>query len=161
MWASSSTGCPQSGSMCSGAETGLLETPVWSTIVVGDTFQVSLHHPSQVDFPGSPGLVPWPAHPTVGMQRGTGVSGILPVPSPRNALPPPGCSWGRGSLPAQGGGAGLGHISRDLPWWTRVCSCRFYHSHMVGQRTALSFILRQTSLKGCVLHGETFVVEKA
>lgn len=32
---------------------------------------------------------------------------------------------------------------------------------MVGQRTALLFISRQTSLKGCVVYEETFITEKA
>jgi len=88
----------------------------------------------------------------------TGVGGILLF-----ALPPSGCSRGWGSPPAQDQDTALGHTSPALPWWSRVRDCSFTAAtqEMAGQRTILLFIFRQISRKGCVLHEETFIVEKA
>lgn len=132
--------------------------PEWGTIAVDDNFQISLHRRILLRvWDLSHGQLT----PQWGCKGTLGSVGSSSVPSPRNALPPLGCSWDRGSPPAQDQGAVLGHISLDLPWWTRGCNCRSYRRKMVGQGTVWLFILRQTSLKGCVLHEETFIVEKA
>lgn len=100
----SRAGCPQAAPMCSGIKTRALETPVWGTRVVDDTFQTSHHHPSQVGSAESLGLVPWPAHPTVGMQRGSGVGEILPCAVLQECPPSMGLLLGSGIASSSGSG---------------------------------------------------------
>lgn len=82
-----------------------------------------------------------------GVQRGAGLGGILPC-----ALPPLGCSWDWESPSAQDA------VLRHIPW--TCLGVQLQVLEMVGQGATLLFILRQTSLKGCVLQKETFLVEK-
>lgn len=57
----------------------------------------------------------------------------------------------------------LGHVSLDLPWWTRVCNCRFYHRNTedCGPKNCFIVYFKANFTKSCVLHEETFIVEKA
>lgn len=64
----------------------------------------SHHHPSQVGSAESLGLVPWPAHPTVGMQRGSGVGEILPCAVLQECPPSMGLLLGSGIASSSGSG---------------------------------------------------------